>query len=83
MAVYVVEESQYGNLLLVAERVYVSSGEVFRVKRGFACFRLPAQTCVDLSELSVAHLLLGHEVYGLVAVAIVTTRELGIIAELI
>ena len=83
LTVDVVEESQYGQLLFIVERIEISSCQVFRVERGVVCFGLPAQARIELSELSVAHLLFGYEVDCLVAVAIVNAREFGLVAQLV
>ena len=83
LTIDVVEKSQYGQLLLIVERIEISSCEVFRVERGATRFGLPTQTCIELSELSVAHLLLGHKVDGFEAIAIVNAREFGLVAQLV
>ena len=59
----------------------MSLGEVVRII--LLPVGLVTYACIHLTELALAHILLCDDVDGLVALAIVHTRELGIIAQLV
>ena len=88
LLVDIIEQANQRHSRIALEEVYISTHNPLvslnKVVRSVLLpLRLVSGTCIHLTELALTHALLGYDIDSLEAVAIIHTRELGIIAQLI
>ncbi len=82
LLVHIVEKPDDRYAAIAVENIHVATSDVFELILGFGV-GIVTQPGIDLAELPLTHVFMGHDIDRLIAFAIVHAREFGGIAQLV
>ena len=82
LLVDIIEKSKQRNAMITLKNIDIATRQIFMVVDGILVI-IVTVTGIELTELSLTHMFVGYDVQSLVSLAVVHTRELGLIAQFV